>query len=61
MSDKYNLATEQLKIEASRLSELEAMAYDFNNETQQLRAENSEISASLRKKFQSMINVGGRD
>ena len=63
MRDAYNLAMGQLNIKASRLSELEAMAYDYNSESQQLRAENSE-SASLRKaikatnEYQSMINTG---
>ena len=62
--DEYNLAMDQLSIKASRLNELEAMAYDFNSETQQLRTESREISASLRKaieatnEYQSMINAG---
>ena len=61
MRDEYNFAMDQLSIKASRLNELEAMAYDFNSETQQLRTENSEISASLRKaieatnEYQSMV------
>ena len=58
MKDEYNLAMDQLSIRANRLNDLEAMAYDFNNETQQLRMEN----ASLRKaveatnEYQSMVS-----
>ena len=64
MRDECNLTMEQLKVKASRLSEIEATAFDFNNETQQLRTESSEISASLRKaaestsEYQSMMNTG---
>ena len=64
MRDEYNLAMDQLNIKASRLNELEAMAYDCNSETQQMRTENSEISASMRKaiettnEYQSMTNTG---
>ena len=42
MKDEYNLAMDQRSIKANRLNELEAIAYDFNNETQQLRMESSE-------------------
>ena len=58
------MAMGQLFIKANRLDELEPMAYDFNNETQQMRAENSEISTSLREaietanEYQSMMSSG---
>ena len=64
MKDERNLAMDQLSIKANRLNELETMAYDFNNKTQQLRMENSEISASLWKaveatnEYQSMVGSG---
>ena len=63
MKDEYNLKTEQLKFKENRLNELEAMAYDINHEAQ-LRAENSEISRSLRQasdaanEYRSQVSFG---
>ena len=64
ITDEYNLTTEQLKVKENRLNELDAMVYDINNEAQQLRAENSEISISLRQasdatnEYRSQVNLG---
>ena len=64
MRDEYNLAIGQLGIKSKRLSEVETVAHDFNIENRMMRAENSEMSTSLRKAIeatngdQSMISSG---
>ena len=49
MRDEYNLAMDQLDAKSTGLSEVETVAHDFNCENRTMRAENREMSASLRK------------
>ena len=64
MRDEYNLAMDELDIKSNRLSEVETVAHDFNSENRMMRAENSEMSPSLRKaieatnEYQFMISSG---